>query len=300
MNMGEPTRYGGLPTGALAPAEQPLEKRAFLTPDQLANVDQTLYESGQGDTPRVVKFNTESGSQVCFIGTQHSSDPTHPGNARIVDEWGAFSRLDGPKLVLIEGGLSGARYRTIQEAAAAGEQSGIVEFLASPRERLLVHLGSGDIVLASPEPDRQVEHAFLLERFKTKPERVAAYYFARRLNQWLRSDFMVSPDLNAYLNDALVTNTTLVISGKKLSVNDYIASYEIVSHKKLSLKDVESIEALASPTRNEVSAACNQLRDELLMQAIETAVAEGSHVFAAYGSSHALTIEPELRKLAAK
>lgn len=225
-----------------------------------------------------------AGEQViCFIGGQHSRDPSDPFYDSMVEWHHKFIAQAGNPdvLVLVEGGVVGPVCATIPDAIAQSDENAVTRLLFSEQPGCTVE---------SPEPSTEYEVAKMLEKFT--PDEVYAYYVLRQHDQWLRGDRDREPDIDQYL--LKVINK---YGGECIDATSMRSMIERVTGKPFDQENAEISQRMSDPSTSPISEYCNYLRDEVLLDRIRSAWSSGQSVFVAYGSGHAIKLEPALRQL---
>ena len=248
---------------------------------------QEVY-SQLGDKPYVLEYRP-AGRLLIFFGSRHVNDPLDPQTRELETYWDKFSASRNKnKHVFCEGGYRPVESLSKSDAIKQFEEAGLVCWLAEKKQ----------IPVTSPEPDRSEAVDYLVQQGYSY-EQILAYYFARQMHQWNRSDRKTNPDWRAYAHNLLdhlpqISNW----GGLDLSLENVIKIYEGKSDKTFSETDEKSFYNLSDPNQNPVADTSGRLRDEKLLAAIKDSIVFND-VFVVYGSGHAIRLEPALESLVA-
>jgi hypothetical protein len=223
-----------------------------------------------------------------FLGISHTNDPEDSQWQRYFEEWDNFLASSNPlKVVFHEGNSLPAKGETREEAIIDGADSGLTAWLAK---------GEG-IKFISPEPNLTEE----VERLKTdygySEVEIMTYYIGRQMSQWVRYDHSKGLSLNDYIEKTLRRYQETYSWNTDFSLDDARKIVEEVIEKRLEEGAKEDFQKIDDPSKNPVSSACSQIRDESIFSAVEKAWSGGKDVFCVYGSGHAIVMEPALREL---
>src|SRR6056297_3318798 len=261
-----------------------------LTPEQYARVKHStpyLYTLGEGD------------AALCFVGSQHSTDPTHEQFAAIT---GAFAR-HRPDLVIVEGmqnlSSSESTDRFIDQLDYNSAISRGGESVFAIKQAL-----DRGVSWQCPEPtDQALMRPLLLELYT--PDQLVAWYTLRILGQYhRRKETMpfvgyVSPFLT-YLAHATGWST------EQCSLERGLATASTVLGHTPNLYNRERAEEYTDPIPwpqrweqqtlfNEITRAAVQYRDRTIVKRVAAAVAAGRRPLVVYGAGHAVMQEPAYR-----
>ena len=223
-----------------------------------------------------------------FIGTSHTAEPDHVQWVRFREEWQRFMESPNPnKIVLYEGQTSMPIAETDEEAIRKGADIGYSRWLG---ER-------AGIECVSPEPDSFQELEELL-RLGYSEDEVMTYYVGRQVAQWRRYDYRTDPDLNDYIARTVRRYEVTGKWSKEFTVEGVRGLIESrLDGNTIELAPRNLFSRIADPSEDPVSGASSLIRDRSIFEKLQSSWADGKDVFCAYGSGHAIVLEPALRKL---
>jgi hypothetical protein len=262
----------------------------LLTPEQYARVRHTtpyLYTLGSGD------------DALCFVGAQHSTDPTHEQFAAIRD---AFTSHQ-PDLIMVEGmqNLVGkpSTDRFIQQlsdtdAIARGGEAVFTIKLAQEQ----------GIDWQCPEPaDAALMRHLLLQLYT--PDQLVAWYTLRILGQYHRREETMpfvgymAPFLS-YLQQATGWRAEVCTLEHALTIVATTLGHSpnLYNHERAE----EYTDPIPWPNRweqqtlfNEITRTAMRYRDRTIVRRVATKLAAGRRPLVVYGAGHAVIQEPAYR-----
>lgn len=238
----------------------------------------------EGSSPYFYKI-TNNKQWLYFVGAKHTYDPDNFQIPVILKLWKEFSHKTNDKncIALVEGGKPPVP-RSLDEGIKKYNGSGLLVYLAEKE----------DIESISPEPGWINEIEELLKEF-TKEE-IMYHDFARTMAQWNR--LKEKPDHKDYVKHYMDRNK------KKLGWKDFDFSFDnfVRIHDenhdhKFDKENFDCFNKDSSPFHSPLSAASNKIRDTFMVEKIIKLWEEGKNIFTIYGSGHAITQEPALKKL---
>ncbi len=228
---------------------------------------------------------TASNKLLFFVGPHHTYDPRDPQINKIKQYWDDFLKATEKKscITLTEGGKRIVA-RSEDEAIRNDAEAGLVTYLAAQES----------IDTISPEPNWNDEINELLREF-TKEE-IALHDFVRVIAQWNR--LQTKPDFDTYLEKfSKKYFERLQWSDFDFSTENLINLFKETYKLPFDKDKYEVFHALSSPQKSNVAAASSRIRDIFILRTIIDLWAQSKNIFVVYGSGHALTLEPALKKL---
>ncbi len=234
--------------------------------------------------PYVIHIN--KGSQnLYFLGCKHSYDPLHPQFPRILKLWKQFleESRDRDKAVMVEGGVRPIKNSQDETITISGE-GGLLCFLADKE----------GVPALSPEPDEKTHRQEWLKVFSR--DEIQYTVFADYVSQWNR--VIDKPDFRGYIQNFLDQNKEdYGWDDFDFSLDHMISLHDNQNDHPFDPETCRECMAKVSHLNNPVSAEGMTIRDEAIVTKIKELWEEGKNIFVVYGSGHAFTCEPALRKL---
>ena len=263
-------------------------KGDILSYDQYTEIEKRGFT-----VPYLVEI-TRPNQSLLFYGSEHTNDPKHPQFQDIEERWNRFVTTSSEPIALVEG-----RFDEVSDDATKDNIKSIVD---GGEAQFVVHLARKDgIEVVSPEPDRVWEANELAKEFGR--DNVVFYYFIRQIGWW--NGLTDMPDVK------LEANKMLGIMEKSYNWNDVDFSIERMAaiHNELfdklfSWDDRQWVYDITTPASqdyvtNELARRSGELRDKHIFEQIIGYWNAGKSLFLVFGSSHAVRLEPALRKLSA-
>lgn len=228
---------------------------------------------------------SQSNQILYFIGPHHTYDPEDPQIETIKRYWNDFLKVTMKQscITLTEGGKRRVA-KSEREAVLNDAEAGLVTYLCAKES----------IENISPEPDCNDEINELLKTY-TKEE-IALYDFVRVIAQWNR--LKEKPDVENYIQ------TFSKKYFERLQWNDFnFSTKNLISLFKINYKvpfepnNYEVFHMLSSPQQSKVAEASSRIRDTFILETIRNLWKQSKNIFVVYGSAHAITLEPALKKL---
>jgi hypothetical protein len=220
-----------------------------------------------------------------FIGPHHIFDPKDKQIKIIKEKWNEFLEVAKKQncIVLVEGGERPI-LKTEKEAVLKHGEPGILTYLADKE----------NVQVISPEPDEAEEIQVLSKKFGK--EKTIYYYFARMVAQWNR--FTKKPKFEKYLGDHLKTYEKMLNwKGFNFTIPHMIKIHDNIHDHKFDKANYDCFNNDSSPMNTNVCAASGRHRNLYILSVILDLWKKGKNIFIVYGSGHAITLEPALKKL---
>lgn len=256
----------------------------FRTREQMVEIYELRSKQGLShDDPYIIELGNAP-HKLIFCGTRHLNQPTAKQYQVIQELWNGFLELEGRKIAICEGGKRTVDGISMEDAIRTDGDPGYMCWLAA----------QAGIECISPEPDRKAEIDALIPEFGV--DKTLLYYFARVVDQWIRSDHKTYPDLDKFITTFVHRYENYLPEEYKLNEKKLYEIFEQETGKTFSKSEGKVLNELSDPTKNPVSSRCTELRDEMIFSSIKRHL-EKENVFVVFGSGHAITMEPALREL---
>lgn len=244
---------------------------------------------GKYDIPYV--YSIKSGGQIlCYFGSKHTWDPSHPQFELLQKEWQEFlQKTAGLKSVVIfEGNTGFDATATLKEVIEKYGESGAIVFWANQE-----HIPS-----FRPEPTIQDEVKELLRDFSRSE--IFYFYMIRGIISWQRAIVRKEFDEFVKLNARRYQDA--------LGWPDFDFSFESVkeTHKQIFSREFDqndkdlfkTLNSMFGKTRiTEIAKKSVNIRDLSILECIEKYWQEEYCVFVVYGSVHAVMQERAIRDM---
>ncbi|MEI6345805.1 MAG: hypothetical protein WCO79_01030 [bacterium] len=264
----------------------------------LSDAQYSETDFAKSEKERVYKYEVIGGGKsVLYFGTDHISDPQDP----LFEEIESEIRDYAPEMLMVEGmGAINSRKESIkpriaslsyEEAKKQGESTLVL--------KLAVEL---DVDFESPEPDLSEEVAYVEKSGFSRAD-IFSYYIYRIVEQYQRENKDRNlEDFKKYVNPFLKE----LLNESAWSADEF-AGYENAFFAELRLEDHEWYFNRVHPLPDEgggwkygtnaVSSCSGNFRDQYALERIAESLQKYNKVFVAFGSAHAVRLEPALRVL---
>jgi len=258
----------------------------ILSHDQYAEIEKRGFT-----LPYIVEIQYADQS-LLFYGSEHTNNPEHHQFQDIEERWDRFIADTSEPIALVEGRFDEVSEDETKDRAASIINGGEAQFV--------VYLARKDgVKVASPEPDRLWEANELAKEFGR--DNVIFYYFMRQLSLWNR--YTVKSDIQAEAQKMLgLMEKSYQWKDVDFSIKRMTAIHKELFGKPLSWDDTQWLYDITTPTpqdyvTNGLARRSGELRDDFILEQIKQYWREGKSPFIVFGSSHAIMLEPALRKL---
>ena len=255
----------------------------ILSPRQLNNIYQKLHNQ-KFDYPyfyKIVKRNR----YLYFLGPHHISDPKDSQVKVIKNRWNEFLELTKKKncIVLIEGGKR-PLFKSEKDAIEKHGEPGLLTLLANKES----------IKVISPEPYEDEEANSISKKFGR--EKTIYYYFARQVTQWHR--YLEKPNFEKYMIHLLKEYEEILHwDNFDFSLNCMVRLHDKYHDHKFDKENSDCFYKDSNPMDSEVCAGSSENRNIYIVSEILKLWEKGKNIFVVYGSGHAITLEPAIKKL---
>lgn len=243
------------------------------------------YNQKEFDVPYVFK-KEKDGKSVIYIGVRHSFDPDDEQFEVIQKAFKEFQKLNGNKIIMIEGGVNWQTLETDKETIKRYGEPAFIKGLA---------IGAG-LKYVSPEPTKEEMNNFIKDKFS---EEYIVYYkvaqqslhYTKMQNKPSEEEFLqrrIDNDIkqftDKYKTPEDIKNLHKKLFGTNFDLNDRNFFYEIANP------------ALFKSKFNELAREKDILRDSKIVESIIDYWNKGYSVFVVYGSGHIIIQEPALEE----
>lgn len=270
----------------------------FETAAEVISVD--TYDSFKRvSAPYAYSFQSPSGQTIDYIGTCHTSDPTHPQYATLNNRWKKFLEHKAHNPVTIVEAAHVGDYTSQETALAKATDCGYATWLSSQH----------DVPLIAGELTHKAVIQQLLQEF-TKDE-VYYFAFAQAVSFALRTqaaslEQYVLQQVTAWTNDSTITFSELTALHKTFTglpfeprgnfffpLNDLSYHTSFLSGLLYSFTLPRSVAKKFYPLLRRSF----QIRDNHTLNIITEQWNLKKNIFVVYGAHHAATLEQPLKKL---
>lgn len=263
-----------------------------LDSDGILSYDQYAEAVERGiDLPYIIEIKVPN-QKLLFYGSEHTSDPGHPQFRDLEERWGRFIAETDQSIVLVEGQFDEAPPEQTRERLQSIVDGGEAQFM--------VYLARRDgIGVISPEPDKVWEANRLAEEFGRNA--VTLYYLVRLVG-WRSGSTDISTIKAEAARMLKIMQETHGWDDVDFGIEGMGVIHEQLFGKPFSWNDSQWNDDITAPTSvdhvtNRISRRSGDLRDRYILGQIERYWRAGKSPFTVFGSSHAIRLEPALRKL---
>lgn len=261
-------------------------QKSILSSDEYAEIEKNGFV-----TPYIVEIH-RSNKTLLFYGSEHTNNPAHAQFKDIKKRWKKFTVNTEKPIALVEG-----HFDEVSEKETEDEIKSIV---AGGEAQFVVHLARADgVEVSSPEPEKVWEANELSKEFGR--EAVVFFYFVRQIAWW--NGFTEKLDIQSEAKSMLALMKGLY----KWEDVDFTLDRMTAVHEELFGKPVEwdnaqwiydiTTPATQEYVTNKLARRSGELRDSYILEQILKYWDNGRNMFLVFGSSHAIRLEPALRKL---
>lgn len=263
-----------------------MQKSEILSYDEYARIEKVGFPE-----PYIVEIGKD-GHCLLFYGSEHTKDPSHPQFQDIEHRWQSFMSQSSNPIALVEGHADEIPIEQTADkvqSITSGGESGFT-----------VHLARRDgVPVISPEPNRVKEADMLADEFGR--DNVLLYYYVRQLGAWAADTN--KPDIEAKSKKMLVgMEKAFGWEDVDFSINGVHELYEKAFQKPLAITGLPRLYELTTPmtldyVTNKLARRSGEIRDTHLLGKIKEYWTHKRSPFVVFGSSHAIRLEPAIRKL---
>lgn len=242
-------------------------------------------------------YEVTSGQQcIAAVGVEHIFNTDNPQLDTINQKWSEFLQNSSkPRLALCEGGVRDLA-SSPEQAVLHDSEAGLIRYLAH----------EANIEVVSPEPDEAAEITELLESFSK--EEIMYYYFSRHIVQWAFRNHHQQIDFEDYIQRNMLQRYERLLEWEDF---DFSLEHMKHIHRRITgyifeLPGVSQSEEgnklhwHAGIAPKEVEATSARIRDKHVLSELTRLWRSGYNLFMVYGAFHTVTLEPSIRRLAAK
>lgn len=238
--------------------------------------------------PELHSFTTKYGdTHLFYFGANHSADPNNHQFLLLKEFWDEFIRATEGKncVALVEGNLR-LLQNTTEDAILHDAEGGLVTFLASKHS----------IIVECPEPSRFSRIMQLLQEFTQ--EEILYTLGAQGAVQAQR----VRPYRKHFSLEVYIENHLKIFKDYfsiPLTLENFVRIHASLFEHPLDITDEHFFYTITNPARSDtlINLVCRRnsiFRDEYIVAYILRLLAQGKHVFIAFGSTHAIMQEQAL------
>lgn len=245
------------------------------------------YNKVEFSTPYIFRIEKDTQSLV-YIGAKHSFDPEDKQFGMIREEFEKFSKAEGTKVVVLEGGDGWETEETEEETIKRYGEPAFTKQLAM----------KAGIEYISPEPTKTEMDDFIKTKFTE--EEIVYYTIAQQSLHY--KNMRVKQDKDDFIQTR-INNDIKRLSDKYTTPEDIKKLHKKLFNTDFDLNDEGHFYEIVNPAMfkgrfNELARERNILRDTKIVQSILDYWNRGYSVFVVYGSGHALIQEPALKEFA--
>lgn len=264
----------------------------------------TYAEYAKVQHPELYEYQLVTGERsLDFLGVKHTNNPSDSVFEYIREQLD----LQKPDLVLIEGvpSINSRSTEEINKNLVSMTDNEVIQKYGEAifTAKLAAERG---IKIVSPEPDEESAVRFI-EKQGLSREVIFAHRVAALIAQYNRAQ--MKPDLENYIAPYLsAMSAQFGWEDFDFSLEHFKSAHEAIFHKVYQPEDVAFYKAACDPvpwegkayaSTNAVAAKWGEYRDQHMLNELQKALDVYKKLFIVYGSSHAVILEPALKKMMA-